>query len=400
MFCVQDLLALINMQHMLAELESLVPLADPSEVPCLSVVHHGQRNPSATSSEAPPHHPVKKPRHAPPTTPTSPGSSLSWIWPGSGAVSLMRYGYSSAVLRCQDGYRARGGDGILYQSESGAASTSVSVDLHMQWAGKESSPAQRERGASAPPDKAQVPECCQVSCHILAQSPDEQVRIDRSLERHSAPKTRLVLPREVVSSYGLSADSCLGGDLGLLLDTLAITAWPMAQLARCCTARGRVHPPLSSQAEGAGNNAEEAETVIAALVPTHPPYQHRLVCPIGGTALTGAQRLHLAIDIQCSAGGRSWLWIRVITLKGQDLSGSVKKVDGAAAMGVKLVEALRGEFSSANPVEVAVRSNGVVTMGMSAAAGQEDKHQIWLLSDNRHLERVVLKVVGMAKTWS
>ena len=237
---VKDVLALVNMQRMLAELESLVPRAgslatQPSR---LSVVSHGLRAPTAAA--APPS--AKKPRIASPrsTRKSGPGAVpvaaaaaaaapapvLSWLWPGSGALSLMRYGYSAAVLRCQGAIRADG------EADEGGnpAPCSTYVDLHMQWGS--------QRAATAPTrdddvddendDGSRVPDCCRVSCRVLARAGARDV--DQGPKSTCPPRDGPMpasLPSEVASSYGASVDSCLGGSMGLLLDTLAITAPPM-----------------------------------------------------------------------------------------------------------------------------------------------------------------------------
>lgn len=196
-FCVQDLLALVEMQRTLAELEGM---AASHQHRRLSIISHGLASgrsgndgaaggsgaeaaadpttAAAAVSDSSEAGPAKKPRldQAPPSPghasglqnggTVAPGAAagsgtgsgadaasagpessgaLSWSWPANGTIVLQRYGYSAAVLRCLSpvapsaAVSAPSSASAARAAEAGAKdpflvpSQPACIDLHMQW---------------------------------------------------------------------------------------------------------------------------------------------------------------------------------------------------------------------------------------------------------------------------
>ncbi|KAG1659811.1 hypothetical protein FOA52_002148 [Chlamydomonas sp. UWO 241] len=358
-------------------------------------------------------------------------TALTWRWPANGTVSLARYGYSAATLSytsptarptaeptaasCAptsgdgNGAGATGGAG-----GGGEAAGCCSVHLQVQWHGPDEggcgmSEAQADAwraacgGGTDGSSEAGggAPECCTVACHMR----ELPSRGDGSGGGGSAAATiRGLLPPDVRAAL---ADMAGLGNEGLLLDALVLTAWPMMQL-QSLTLPPPLPPTLSAQraagpGPGSGMGAERGAVFGERLVllPTCPPFEQRVVCPIGsgwwgpaGTAagapgqppqqLAASAPTHLVLDVSCTAAAKTWLKLSAVCGGGvSSTSGSEGAGSSSSATLSAVQRALAGE-----DVDV-VACVGVKPGG---GGGWKGHGPMWMLVDNQHLGAVVRRI--------
>ena len=257
------------------------------------------------------------------------------------------------------------------------------------------------------------------------------------------------LPHGVVASYAACAG--LRGELGLLLDALAMTTWPMAQLSRICHRAAAAAAPASPAAPA----PETAVTVSSpaqlgptrasggrlALVATRPPYEYRLLCPVyrppdqpvpaSDPSVSAAVREQkspqlLSVDVMCTAAWKAWLRLAVIV----DAAPPPPPSGTAPALPVvaepaepvghpppPLLSAIRSALAASDPSIVFVcngndagggsshlgASSGHLFRGAAAAAAAMGQQQgvhtgggLRVLVDSSHLEGVVERIVRLA----